>query len=239
MESNANPMHPNQKHARLDLRKNKQETKQAHPSAHVSQMTAKRKTTKGLVTALLSAFLSPPAFSEPAVAWKDDVYGWQIYVDPSVENGCFMTTSYETGTILRIGMLPSESSFDFTIMNPNWKSIENNKMYPMSVVFGNRNPWTGEGVGYWWGDGSPSLVLKVPFGDNRKVLTRFIDDLMVTTHVVVRYENKQIANLKLTGSYAAMMEVMACQAAMWDASPKQPTGPFSSNATPENDDPFQ
>jgi hypothetical protein len=182
------------------------------------------------------SFSAGAGFAEESPIWKEDVRGWTIAVDTTIGNGCFMYSSYEGDTYLRIQLNPEIDALQFIIGDLDWRSIEPGKLYPMEVQFGSRSPWTGEGLGFWFGEGTPSLVLDVPFEGERA--NTFIDELMQMTSVIVGYEGRQIANLSLTGTYAAMNEVIACQVEMEASAPTSGGDPFSSSAPAASDDPF-
>ncbi|MBD3680109.1 MAG: hypothetical protein HUJ27_17115 [Rhodobacteraceae bacterium] len=169
--------------------------------------------------------------AQDTIIWKDNIRGWEIRVDQSIGNACFMISDYEDGSFLRTQFNPDEDNFQFIIGNDAWKSIEAEKLYPMSVQFGNRAPWTGDGKGHWWGD-TPSLMLNVSF--DKGAADDFIDEFMKMTGVIVEYKGQQIANLSLNGTYAAMQEVIACQSAMLEnSSNSDPFAPSSGS------DPFK
>jgi hypothetical protein len=184
----------------------------------------------------LTLMMTTSAGAEEAVTWKDDVAGWYIGVDTSIANGCFMTASYEAGTFLRVQFNPALDNFQFMVGDPKWASIEEGKLYEIEVAFGSRSPWTGEAEGVRLGS-LPALLLNVPFDEDRAAT--FISELQKMQNVAVAYQGTQIANLALSGTHAAMDEVIACQAAMGEAGESQPaaTDPFAVSP-PIDQDPF-
>lgn len=106
---------------------------------------------------IFSTFFTFAATAETFI-WKNDVRGWLIGVDPTLGFWCFMLKKYEDSTAIRVHFNPDGRTFEFYIAHPDWRSIENNKKYPMSVQFGNRVPWDGEGHGVWIGE-LPSIRL--------------------------------------------------------------------------------
>lgn len=181
------------------------------------------------------AVVAGAAVAQETALWKEDVAGWEILVDQSLDDGCFMITEYERGTLLRAQFNPAADTFQFVVGDPNWKSIEENKFYEIEVEFGSAGPWTGDAVGYDFG-GINALILHIPFEDDRADL--FIEEFMRYTVVDVRYEGSSIARLSLKGTYAAMEEVMACQAAMLDQPAPAQDDPFSGSSS-RGSDPFE
>lgn len=167
-----------------------------------------------------------------SVAWKDDVRGWMIRVDPTIGNGCFMLTEYDGGTYLRVQFNPSTDNLDFIIGDGDWRSVEKGKLYELSVQFGNRTPWAGDAEGFWFGDNTPALMMSVPFHDDRA--KSFMEEFMRMSDVRVKYEGSEIAHLSLSGTYAAMQEAIACQIAMAE----EEDDPFATGSG-KKEDPFR
>ncbi|MGC1506419.1 MAG: hypothetical protein WA782_20060 [Sulfitobacter sp.] len=186
------------------------------------------------VVLFLVSFTSAGLAEDDVVTWKPDVNGWEILVDRTIGNGCFMYTKYEKGTYLRMQFNPTSGDAEFIIGDTKWRSLEKGKLYPMSVQFGNLGPWTGNGRGFFFGEGAPSLILSIPFKEDRA--SNFIDEFMKMTSVKVKYEDRQIAHLSLRGTYGAMEEVFSCQRAMFSTS--DGGDPFSSNGA-GSVDPFE
>lgn len=184
-----------------------------------------------LISALVSGEVQA---ADETVLWKEDVRGWTIKVDRTTDNGCFMFASYEGGSILRAQFDMNDGTFDFFIGNSDWRSIEYGKSYDTSLQFGSRKPWKGEAEGYWFGSETPALLFSLSFGDEGSAVT-FIEEFMETTSLRVRYEGKQIANLSLKGTYAAMQEMFSCQQAMVDAVGSDPFAPDGGS----RNDPFR
>ena len=161
------------------------------------------------LTVVIYFFLiGQPSYSQ-SVTWNEDVRGWYIGVDRSVGDGCYMHSSFDGGGVLRTGFNVDGNSMFIIIGNRNWKSLEEGKYYPIEIQFGNRSPWSGEASVFVWDDGEKSLKLTVPFDDNSA--DNFVSEVQQTQNVIARYQGRQILNLSLRGSFAAMDEVLKCQ----------------------------
>lgn len=178
-----------------------------------------------LTSALLFSIYLQPSFSQ-AVTWNDDVRGWFIGVDRSVGDGCFMYSSFDGGGVLRAGFNVDDDSMYIIVGSRDWMSLEEGKLYPIEIQFGNRSPWTGDASVFVWNDGDKALKLVVPFTDN--VADNFVRELQQTQNVLVRYQGRQILNLSLRGSFAAMVEVIHCQENMVRSNAPT-TDPFNAN----------
>lgn len=184
----------------------------------------------GLVLLLSSV----DANAEKAVNWKN-VGNWSIRVDTSLENGCFLYAQYEGGTQFRFGFDMGLGNAYFLIGNGNWKSLEEGKTYTLVFQFDNRPRWTGEGRGYLVGENLVGLVGTVSDGE-------FFSELARSHVLTATYKGREIARLNLKGSYAAVKELLNCQAEMRAARAvgKQPRkDPFAPDRATENTrDPF-
>lgn len=168
--------------------------------------------------------------------WREDVRGWFIGVDRTIGDGCYMVSIFEGGTRVRAHFHPGNETFAFVVGDPDWRSIEGGKYYPMSVQFGNRSPWTGNGLGWWWDQDLPSIIMEVPFSDADRV-DNFIEEFMRMTSVRVSYQGSVVAHLSLSGTFAAMLSMFECQSEMMSGTPEG-IDPFSS--TPRGGpDPFR
>lgn len=184
----------------------------------------------------LTMILGGPVFSQEAITWKDSVKGWTIKVDRSLGDACFMLTSYEGGAAIRAQFNMKEDIFQFIVIDGAWQSLESGKLYDIKVQFGTLDPWTGLASAYRFGEELPALVFDVSFEGGKAEL--FIEELMRMTGVRIYYAGDVIANLSLSGTYAAMQEVIACQSAMLDGGSGQDSDPFSGTQG-DSSDPFQ
>jgi len=178
----------------------------------------------------LHLFASANASDDTRV-WKANVEGWTVSVDKTLGNGCFMWTQFEGDTFIRAQFNPTADNFLFMAGNPAWKSLNLEKFYDLTVQFGNRDPWEGEASVVIL-DNVKFLVIKVSGDDS---IGNFTNELMRMTGVKISYQGEQIANLSLDGSYRAMEEVFACQAAV-NSDDEKSDDPFSNESDPN--DPF-
>jgi len=148
--------------------------------------------------------------SAKAETWRSDVRGWYIGIDTSIGGGCYMLASYDGGTLIRAHFNPQNDTFGFVVADPAWRSIEPGKFYPMTVRFGNRAPWSGEGVGRRFSGELPAIVMELSVADGNRV-DKFIDEFMRMTSVSISYDQNEIARMSLSGTFAGMLAVFECQ----------------------------
>jgi len=173
------------------------------------------------VFALLGAVL--PAQAQDTVLWQENIAGWQVNVDRTIGNSCYISAAFESGAVVRFQFNARQQNVQFIIGDLRWASLEAGESYDMQVTFGERDPWSGEAVGYRWSDVLPSLVLSVPAGDEKAA--HFIREFAGTSGLRVAYDGREIANLSLKGANAAVAEMIACQRVM--AASAGPADPFA------------
>src|SRR4029077_8979054 len=68
---------------------------------------------------------------------------WEIMVDTTLNNGCFLLTVYDKGTIVRIGIDNNNSNGYIFVANNAWRSVEVGKEYRLTFQFDDETPWNG------------------------------------------------------------------------------------------------
>lgn len=196
-------------------------------------------------TSLLWAGISLFSFGAPlaanaddaVVTWKDDVKGWYLGVDRSIGGGCFMYGSYDGGTFLRFQFNPEGRNMELLVGNEKWASLEEGKLYEIAITFGKKEPWTGEATATIFAD-MPTLVMGIPFEDDRAY--NFTEELRRTSGVKIAYQGRVIEGLELSGSFAAVAELLECQSAVMSMEDEggESDDPFSSSSQ-SGEDPFR
>ncbi|WP_170755627.1 hypothetical protein [Ruegeria lacuscaerulensis] len=180
----------------------------------------------------LFSIVSVVLLSVSSVAAKDTtdwkrVGNWDVAIDHTLGNGCFMVGSYEGGTHLRIGVDRRENSAYLMFGNEEWRSLEAGKEYPIEIHFGNRSSWDADARVLQFPDGSKVLSTYVD--------AEFIETFMRQTSMSVHYRGRQIDSLKLPGTFAAFIEVMECQDEVDQYLNKNGSDPFVGNVSSQTD----
>jgi hypothetical protein len=118
-----------------------------------------------------------------------------------------MIAAYEKGTIVRIGFDPDEKVAYLMIAHADWHSVETGKKYTATFQFDNEAPWEGTGIGLRE-DKQKGRAGVLRFGFNK---TQFAADLAQRNGLTIRYNQKIVARISLSGSSVAMKEVLICQ----------------------------
>lgn len=182
---------------------------------------------------LVTAFLmGSPAYSstlsaEKSPLWKE-VAGWDVRVDESLADSCFIFRVYEGETILRVGFNKLAGNSYLMLGDKDWASLEEGKTYDLIFQFDREEPWVGRAtaidfqtlVGLWMNIDEPE----------------FLRDLAERHVLAIGYRGISVARLSLAGSYAALMEMVNCQELVDEA--RGNVDPFKPESHRNEGDPF-
>ena len=190
---------------------------------------------KAKILALAILLLAMPslAHAEKSTAWiRPTVGNWDIFVDSSLGNGCFIIATYELGTVLRLGFNRIDSNAYLMIGHRDWNSLEVGKDYEITIKFDRAAPWKATATGVKIG----TITMLQAETDKPAFITDFMRKLGMT----VTYRNREIASLSLRGSSAAISEMLRCQEVMDTGNMSD--DPFATPSTkknqPNKSDPF-
>ena len=94
-----------------------------------------------IIAACAALLLLPQAArGEETPKWKE-VAGWQIHIDTTLDNGCFMASFYAQGNAFRVGFNKGAANGYMMFGNKDWKSLSAGGDYDIDVQFGNEEPW--------------------------------------------------------------------------------------------------
>jgi hypothetical protein len=165
--------------------------------------------------------LVPASAAEPLWA---SVGVWDIRVDRSLGNGCFMFSSYTRGTILRIGIDNTDNKNGYVMIgNEAWQSLEVGKEYKLTFQFNDEAPWAGTFRATSMGD----VTVLVNYFNKPE----FLREVGAKQKLTILYDDNVVTTLPLTGSYAAVQSLIECQSKVDAAVSSKPPDPFSSGGT--------
>lgn len=175
--------------------------------------------------------------SIPTLAGENDttpwakVGSWQIAVDSSLGNGCFMVGAYTLGDVVRVGINNENKNGYIAIANSAWASLEIGKEYDLTFEFDGETPWNGTFKARKLGT---LTILTASFKD-----AKFLREFAARPALTICYNGTVVTKLPLTGSFAAMQSLVQCQDKV-DAiagTPSTRPDPFS-GGTRRASDPF-
>ncbi len=127
---------------------------------------------------------------------------WAIKVDPGNGSGCLMERSFESGTLVQVGIVPDAAGAFFAAYNETWTHIVEGDTGNLLFDFGDTR-FQGEVVGAMY-DGVPGGYA---FFNNPEFVSEFGKRLSVTLHGADGGTEK----VDLTGSKRAIEAVKECQ----------------------------
>lgn len=197
---------------------------------------------KSTFNAISLALLLFPLGAFAAAKYKD-LDNWSVYVDESVNNGCFAIAYYEKGSLFRIGFdaTPTDSNdLYFIVGNDDWKSLEAGKKYEISIQFGKKGKWTGSATAFKFESDDENTYLRQYVTNENGAGIDFFQEFMEQRSMRLFYGEKQIDYLTLSGSYAAGKTLIECQKLMNTSNKTNESDPFLKNNKPakSTNDPF-
>ena len=183
----------------------------------------------GAVFALMS---TGAAVAQDTVTWKDDVQGWSVAIDRTIENSCFIISGFDNELFLRFQFNATQQNVQFIVASIQWDSLKNGEDYDLEVAFGDLDAWTATAKGHRWNDILPSLVMSVPIADQQA--SHFMKEFTEMGSVSISHDGAEIANLALTGADEAVASMLDCQVSMSKANKSKQSGkdPFAPKPDP-------
>ena len=148
--------------------------------------------------------LPNPAPAGGSPVWNS-IDGWEIRVDTLLYHSCYLTTEYDEGTVLRIGLIKNHKQAYVILANLFWGHLEAGKDYEMSLRFDKEPPWNGTATVIRMGQ-ARAKVLKLMITD-----PVFLDEFSRKHEMAVTLRGRPVAILSLSSSQAAVRELINCQ----------------------------
>lgn len=156
-------------------------------------------------TVVAASLASLPARAQMPLAHDErvgEVQGWKIGYSRGLD-GCLTSATFTDQTTIWLGFSP-KIEFYIAFTNPNWRSIEKDRNYQMRVRPIGYGTWNGAFVGFENGNAKGLLIAKL----KKDFLFGFAKaDGMALLHA----SGKQVTQLSLAGSKAALIDVLNCQ----------------------------
>jgi hypothetical protein len=162
---------------------------------------------KRTALSMLALLSITPALADgtPSTEYRK-VGAWDIRIDTSLGNGCFIFATYPSNDVLRVGIDNSKATPTayMDVGNPNWHSLVVGTPYKISFSFDNDDPFEWQGVAKSIGGDDKLLYFSF---DNGK----FMDALATHATLHVFYRGQLLSAMNLPGSQAALQTLVECQ----------------------------
>jgi hypothetical protein len=137
----------------------------------------------------------------------DTVGSWTVYVDPTLDDGCFLAAAFDNNSVFRVGVNRDAGSPYYALLgNPAWTSLRPDGKYPVQFQFDNNAPWDVPTVGVDMGE--HSIFLRANFSDSS-----FWTEFSNSNVLRVTRDGQFVTGISLAGSKAAFDELVRCQRA--------------------------
>jgi hypothetical protein len=154
---------------------------------------------------VIQTVTAPPsaAASSETSIWRR-VGSWTVYIDHTLDEGCFLFASFDNHTLFRVGVNRASNGHYYVMFaNPAWKSLQVGQKYDVQFQFGGNSPWD---VPTTAKDMDGTIALMSNFEDSE-----FWKEFSNSDELNVTREGKRVTDLRLTGSKAAFDELVTCQ----------------------------
>ena len=156
-----------------------------------------------ILSTLAFAALALPAAAQNLVKWGE-AGGWDVMVDPTVGNGCLITSTFEDGSTVRVGINPEDDDGYLMAFNEAWGEIVEDESYPISFDLDGEE-YEGNATGRWLG-GVPGV--EVTFDDSD-----FIMDMVTKNTMTLSHDGDEVMAIDLSGTPEGIEALIACQEA--------------------------
>lgn len=187
---------------------------------------------KIISSAVFALSVAGTAVAEDTITWKENIQGWSVAIDRTIDDSCFIISGFEDDLFLRFQFNATQQNVQFIVASVRWESLQSGEEYDLEVAFGEREAWEGTAKGHRWNDILPSLILSVPIANQQA--STFMQEFTAMDTVSVVHDGSEIANLALAGAAEAVASMLDCQAAMTQANKARSSGrdPFAPKPDP-------
>ena len=128
--------------------------------------------------------------------------GWAVAVDPTLGNGCLLSSEFEDGSSVRIGFDRTAGNGYVAASNAAWGDITDGTDYPISFLL-DEEKYDGNAKGIHLDD-LPGVLVTFDSMD-------FLTDLASRSVMTLQSEGTDVMSIDLSGTDEAIAETIACQ----------------------------
>jgi len=154
-----------------------------------------------LCLSLAAGLVAGAALAQDLVPYSE-AGGWAVVIDPSLGNGCLLTSDFEDGSTVRIGFDRNAGNGYVAAFNDGWGEIEDGTSYPISFLLDDQK-YDGEAKGLHLSE-VPGVVITFDSVD-------FLTDLAARNTMILQHDGADVMSIDLSGSDKAITETIACQ----------------------------
>ncbi len=157
---------------------------------------------KTLGVVAVSALFAGAALAQDLVPYGE-AGGFEVLVDTTIGNGCFLTSEFDDGSTVRIGLDPTVEQGYVATFNEAWGDIVDGQEYPVSFLLDDQQ-YDGTATGIHLSE-VPGAVIYFDSAD-------FLNDLASRSTMTLLANGEEVMVIDLTGTDEALAMTLACQA---------------------------
>ncbi|WP_022703281.1 hypothetical protein [Pseudorhodobacter ferrugineus] len=154
-----------------------------------------------LLSAVALTALTLPAAAQDLIKWGE-AGGWDVLVDPTVGNGCLISSEFEDGSVVRVGIDAEKGEGYVMAFNAAWGEIVEGDTYPITFDLDGEK-YEGQATGIWLDD-APGIDIAF---DSEE----FVMDLAQKQTMTLSHDGEDVMSIDLSGSYEGLVQALACQ----------------------------
>jgi hypothetical protein len=140
--------------------------------------------------------------SEEVTRWGS-AGSWGIYIDHTLDEGCFLLGNFDNGTFFRIGNDARSGEYYAIVGNDDWRSLSEGSSHKLTFRFDDQTPWN-----------VPTTAKRI--GESIMLITNFSDatfwaEFVRSNALRVYRGDKFITGISLAGTSSGFSELVSCQ----------------------------
>jgi len=147
---------------------------------------------------LAVTFVAQSVRAQEIVQWGT-AGGWDILIDKTLNNGCFMQAEFQDGSLVRMGIDKEAGGGYVTAFNDAWGDIEDGGEYDISFDL-DGELYNGEAKGIYLA-GAPGADISFDSDD-------FFWDLMRKNVMTLIHDGEEVMTISLEGTYVGLEAVL-------------------------------
>lgn len=159
-------------------------------------------TLKAICAVAISALCAGAAAAQDLVPYGE-AGGYDVVVDPTLGNGCLLTSEFEDGSTVRIGLDPTVQKGYVATFNEAWGEIVDGQQYPVTFLLDDQQ-YDGTATGFHLSE-VPGALIYFDSAD-------FLNDLASRSTLTLVSNGEEVMVIDLTGTDEAIAMTLACQA---------------------------